>query len=168
VDLPNKAPPAELEPQQGHVRNIYPAPNRKRPTICLAETGRMSASTNQRGNAIGSCSYVETVCSLDEEDSNPPPVTSSALIGSAPYQEAVQEGATPESGQMAATRTKCNSVEEVGGAPDEEDSKPSLVTSSELTCSDPGQDVVQVETTPDQVPSEIPSGWARVKLEPDC
>jgi hypothetical protein len=54
------------------------------------------------------------------------------------------------------------------GGRDEEESKPSLVTSSELIGSDPGQDVVQEEATPDQIPSEIPSGWTRAKLEPDC
>jgi hypothetical protein len=68
----------------------------------------------------------------------------------------------------------CSSLEKDGsslvedGGRDEEESKPSLVTSSELIGSDPGQDVVQEEATPDQVPFEIPSGWTRVKLEPDC
>jgi hypothetical protein len=68
----------------------------------------MAASVNQRDNATVSGSYVETDCGLDEEDTNPSPVTSSALIGSDPDQEVVEEKAT------------------------------------------------------------IPSGWTRVKLEPDC
>jgi hypothetical protein len=133
--------------------------------------------TKQRGNAIGtSCSSVETDCGLDEEDSsNQSPVTSSALIGSDPDQEVVQEEATPESGQMAAsTRANqqrgkatgsCSSVEEDGDGLAGEDSKPSLVTSSALVGSYPHQEVVQQEAT---TPGEIPSGWTRVKLEPDC
>jgi hypothetical protein len=48
-----------------------------------------------------------------------------------------------------------------------EDSRPSLVTTSALMCSYPDQEVLQEEeeATP---PGEIPSGWTRVKLEPDC
>jgi hypothetical protein len=137
----------------------------------------MAASTNQRGKPIrvGNCIYVETDFGLDEEDSNPSPVTSRALIGSDPDQEAVQEEATPESVQMAAARTNkrgeanttgsCSSVEEDGGCRDEEDSKPSLVTSSTLLGSYPDQEVVQEAAA---TPDEIPSGWTRVKLEPDC
>jgi hypothetical protein len=115
---------------------------------------------------------------LVEEDSKPSPVTSSALIGSYPDQEVVQEEAIPKSEQIiAATRTNqrgaskatatiCGSVEEDGGNRDEEDSKPSLVTSSVLPIrSYPHQEVVQEEAT---TPDEIPSGWKRVKLEPDC
>jgi hypothetical protein len=50
-------------------------------------------------------------------------------------------------------------VEKDGGR-DEEDSKPSpLVTSSALIASYPNQEVVQED--------RIPSGWTRVKLEPD-
>jgi hypothetical protein len=61
-----------------------------------------------------------------------------------------------------------SSVVEDGGR-DEEESKPSLVPCSERTGSDPGQEVAQEEgATPDQIPSEIPSGWTRAKLEPDC
>jgi hypothetical protein len=119
---------------------------------------------------------------LVDEDSNPSPVNSSALLYSDPDEEVVREEATPESGQIAAstrtnqredaskaTGTSCGSVEENGGGRDEEeDSKPSLVTSSSsaLTGSYPDREVVQAEeaTTPD----EIPSGWTRVKLEPDC
>ncbi len=66
-----------------------------------------------------------------------------------------------------ATAGSCSSVEEDGGGRDEEDSKPSPVTSSALPIgSYPHQEVVVQEeaTTPD----EIPSGWTRVKLEPDC
>jgi hypothetical protein len=46
---------------------------------------------------------------------------------------------------------------------DEEDAKPSAVTTSgsALIGSDPDQEVVQDEAI-------IPSGWIRVKLEPDC
>jgi hypothetical protein len=60
-----------------------------------------------------------------------------------------------------------SSVVEDGGR-DEEESEPSLVTSSELIGLNPGQYVVQEEAAVDQVPSGIPSGWTRVKLEPDC
>jgi hypothetical protein len=72
-----------------------------------------------------------------------------------------------KSGQMAAARTNPrggatgspSSVERDGGR-DEEDSKPSpLVTSSALIASYPNQEVVQED--------RIPSGWTRVKLEPD-
>jgi hypothetical protein len=59
-------------------------------------------------------------------------------------------------------------LEKDGGGRDEDDSKSSPVTSSALIGSDPGQDVVQEEATPDQIASEIPCGWTRVKLEPDC
>jgi hypothetical protein len=138
-----------------------------------------ATSTNQRGNAIGTsfCSSVETDCGLDEEDdcSDPSPVTStSALIGSDPDQVVAQDKTTPESRQVADTRTNqrgeatgsCSSVKkEDGGGPDEEDSKASLVTSSALLGSYPCQEVVQQEAT---TPDEIPSGWAHVKLEPDC
>jgi hypothetical protein len=139
----------------------------------------MAACTNQRGgNAIGNWSYSvkeDAGGGLVEEDSKPSLVSSSALIGSYLEEEVVQEEATPEFGQMAATtRTSQRgaseatgaasrgSVEEDGGV----DSKPSLVTSSALTGSYPDQVAVQEEeaTTPD----EIPSGWKRVKLEPDC
>jgi hypothetical protein len=115
---------------------------------------------------------------LVEEDSNLSPVTSSALIGSDPDEEVVKEEATPESRQIAArtrtnqrgastaTGTSCGSVEEDGGGRDEEDSKPSLVTSSSvLTGSYQDQEVVQEEAT---TPDVIPSCWTRVKLEPDC
>jgi hypothetical protein len=59
----------------------------------------------------------------------------------------------------------CSSLEADVGVRDEEDSRPSLVTSSALIGSYPDQDVGQEEATP---PGEIPSGWTRVKLEPDC
>jgi hypothetical protein len=70
------------------------------------------------------------------------------------------------SGQMAARTNprggaigSPSSVERDGGR-DEEDSKPSpLVTSSALIASYPNQEVVQED--------RIPSGWTRVKLEPD-
>jgi hypothetical protein len=177
VGLPNEVPAEESEPQQDHVRSENPSPNRKRPSTCLAETGKMAAITNQRGNAIGSslCSSVETDCGgLDEEDeSDPPPVNSSALIGSDPDQEVVQDKATRR--QVAATKTNqrgkvatdsCSSVKkEDGGGRDEDSTKPSLVASSALVGSYPRQEVVQEEAP---TPDEIPSGWTRVKLEPDC
>jgi hypothetical protein len=75
-----------------------------------------------------------------------------------------------ESQQMAATTNPRggasgrSSVEKDGGH-DEEDSKPSLVNSSSVlvVASYPDQEVVQEHTH-----YEIPSGWKRVKLEPDC
>jgi hypothetical protein len=120
---------------------------------------------------------------LVEEDTKPSLVSSSALIGSHPDQEVVREEAKPaESEQMAATPrtnqrgtstatgTSCGSVveEDGGNRDDEEDSEPSLVTSSSalLTGSYPNQEAVQEEAT--TTPDEIPSGWKRVKLEPDC
>jgi hypothetical protein len=100
------------EPAQGHVsnRSECPSPNRKR-----SRTSRQTSATttNQRGNATGSCS----------------------------------------------------SVEEDGGSRNDEDSNPSLVTRSALTGSDAEQEVVQEEAT---THLEIPLGWVRVKLEPDC
>jgi hypothetical protein len=62
----------------------------------------------------------------------------------------------------------CSSLEKDGGIRDEDDSKPPPVTSCALIGSYPGQDVVKEEATPDQIRSEIPSGWTRTKLEPDC
>jgi hypothetical protein len=60
---------------------------------------------------------------------------------------------------------KRRSVENDSGRDDDEDSKPSLVTSSSalLVASYPDQEVVQENTR-----YKIPSGWTRVKLEPDC
>jgi hypothetical protein len=57
------------------------------------------------------------------------------------------------------------SLEEDGDGRSEEDSKPSLVTSGAPIGSSPGQEVVQ-----EQAPAlgEIPHGWTRVKVEPDC
>jgi hypothetical protein len=52
------------------------------------------------------------------------------------------------------------------GLNEEEDSNPSPVTSTALICSYPDQEVVQEEAT--TTPDVIPSGWVRVKLEPDC
>jgi hypothetical protein len=68
-----------------------------------------------------------------------------------------------------AATDSCSSVERDGGAGrDEQDSKPSLVTSrsSALIGFYPDQEVVQQEEA--ATPDEIPSGWTRVKLEPDC
>jgi hypothetical protein len=77
-----------------------------------------------------------------------------------------------ESGKIAARTNprgsaaigKRRSVEKDGGR-DDEDSKPSLVTSSStlLVASYPDQEAVQEEPH-----YKIPSGWKRVKLEPDC
>jgi hypothetical protein len=188
VGIPNEAAPEELESAQGRVRNSCPAPKRKISSTCLAEAGQMAICTNQRGKnaATGSVSSVKEDAggSLIEEDSNPSLVSSasaSALITSDPYKEVVQEEATLKSEQMTAstktnqrgastaTGTSCGSVvEEDGGNRDEEDSKPSLVTSSSalLTGTYPDQEVVREEaTTPDEIPF---LGWKRVKLEPDC
>jgi hypothetical protein len=127
----------------------------------------MAASTKrQRGNATDSCSFVETECGLDKEDPSPSPVTSGAVIGSDPVEEGGKEEATTESGQMAATSRTNQRGEATGSC--KEDSIPSLVTSSVLRGSYPDQDVVKKEATPDPIPSEIPSGWTRAKLEPDC
>jgi hypothetical protein len=73
-----------------------------------------------------------------------------------------------ESEQMNASRTnqrgkadtgRCSSVEEDGGGRDEADSSRALIASY------PDQGGVPEEAT---TPGEIPSGWTRVKLEPDC
>jgi hypothetical protein len=77
---------------------------------------------------------------------------------------------------MDATRTNqkgkglgsCNSVEENGGGRDKEDSKPSALVmgaSSARIGSDLDQADVQEEAT---THGEIPYGWIRAKLEPDC
>jgi hypothetical protein len=76
---------------------------------------------------------------------------------------------------MAATRTNqrgeatlscLSSVEEDGGAGlDEQDSKPSAVTSNARIGSSRGQEVVQEQAT---TLGEIPYGWTRLKVEPDC
>jgi hypothetical protein len=79
-----------------------------------------------------------------------------------------------DSGEMATgtnqrgkTTGNCSCVEDDVGGLDEEDSNPSLVTTSSAQIgSDPGQEVVQDEEA--TTLCEIPSGWARVKLEPDC
>jgi hypothetical protein len=70
---------------------------------------------------------------------------------------------------MAATRTNregnatggCSVMGKDAG-PDEEDPRPSLVTSNEQICSDPDQEVVVAN--PD---AYLPPGWTRTKLEPD-
>jgi hypothetical protein len=56
-------------------------------------------------------------------------------------------------------------VEEDGGGRDEEDSKPSLVTTGARIGSSRYQEIVQ-----EQAPTlgDIPYGWIRVKVEPDC
>ena len=119
---------------------------------------------------------------------------SSVQKGSDPHQEVVQEHATrvespsgwtrvrlepsptnikrprtclAESGQVMAARTneRYNSVEKDDGD-DEEDSSPSLVTTSTILRIgyDPDQQAVQLEAAPD---AYLPPGWTRTKLEPD-
>jgi hypothetical protein len=58
-------------------------------------------------------------------------------------------------------------VEEDGGGRDEDESKPSLLTNStaQICSHPPDREVVQEQAT---TLGEIPFGWARVKLEPDC
>jgi hypothetical protein len=144
----------------------------------------MAVCTNQRVDAAtGSVSTVKEDAGggLVEEDSKPSLVTSTgALTGSDPDEEVVKE-ATPESGQIAASArtnqrgasTAAGAIrgsveEEDGGNRDEEaDSKPSVVTSSSalLAGNCPDKKVVCDEAT---TPDEIPSGWKRTKLEPDC
>jgi hypothetical protein len=53
-----------------------------------------------------------------------------------------------------ATGASCSSLETYGGPNEEEDSKPSLVTSIVLIDSSPDQEVVQEEA-----PGQIPSAW---------
>jgi hypothetical protein len=56
----------------------------------------MAARPNQRGDAKVSCSSVEEDAGRDEADSKPSLVTgNSALIGSYPDQDVVQEESTP-------------------------------------------------------------------------
>jgi hypothetical protein len=66
------------------------------------------------------------------------------------------------------TSGNCSCVEDYVGGLEEEDSNTSLVTVSARTGSDPGQEVDQEEEEEATTLCEIPSGWARVKLEPDC
>ena len=77
-----------------------------------------------------------------------------------------------DSGRMAAgisqdeaKATDCCSSVENDDDRDEEDPKPSLVTSSAARISSDasGQDIVQEEATS----GVIPAGWTRTKLEPD-
>jgi hypothetical protein len=77
-----------------------------------------------------------------------------------------------ESGEMGASTNQrgkytASSVEENGGGSDEDDSKPPLVVTSSAARIDssPDQEVVQGQAT---TLGEIPYGWTRVKLEPDC
>jgi hypothetical protein len=78
-----------------------------------------------------------------------------------------------ESGGMGARTNKRGKatgsstyVEEDGFGCDEEDSKPSPLTSiAARVGSSPGQEAVQEQAT---ALGEIPYGWTRVKLEPDC
>jgi uncharacterized protein YbgA (DUF1722 family) len=73
---------------------------------------------------------------------------------------------TPRGGS---TVSCISSVEKDGGRDEEQDSKPSPVTSSALIlASYPDEEVVQEEATDDESDDELPSGWTRLKLEPDC
>jgi hypothetical protein len=77
-------------------------------------------------------------------------------------------GIRARTNQRCKAKTSSSSVEEDGcGRDEEEDSKPSLVTSSAapILGSSPGQEAVQEQVT---TLGEIPYGWTRVKLEPDC
>jgi hypothetical protein len=168
VGPPNEAPAEEKAQDEGR---------RKRPSTCLAESGGMGARTCQRGNATGCCSSVqEDGGVLYEEDSDPSLVTVNCLTGSSSSQAFVQEEAAPENKGMGARTNQrgtatgsCSSVEEDGGGrveglvDDKEDSNPSLVASCTLMGTSPSQELVQAEA-----PGQIPSGWTRVKLEPDC
>jgi hypothetical protein len=95
VGLRNEAM-EETEAAQDHVRirNIIEcqSPNIKRPRACLAESGQMESMTNQTGKATGtSCSSLDTDGGfIDEEDTKPSLVTSSAPTGSSPDQEVIQ------------------------------------------------------------------------------
>jgi hypothetical protein len=72
---------------------------------------------------------------------------------------------TNQRGKATATGSSSYMEEDDGGR-DEGDSKPSLVTSSAARMgSHPYQEVVQEQAT---ALGEIPHGWTRVKLEPDC
>jgi hypothetical protein len=78
----------ETEPTaQGH---------RKRPiSTCLAESGRMAASTNKRDKATGiSFISVEEAIGRHEKDPKPSAVTSSAVLIGSSCREVVQEEAT--------------------------------------------------------------------------
>ena len=70
--------------------------------------------------------------------------------------------------QNGKTAGRCSWVEDDAGGLDEEDSNPSPVTGGAQTGSDPGQEVDQEEDEEATTLCEVPSGWARVKLEPDC
>jgi hypothetical protein len=75
----------------------------------------------------------------------------------------ISASTNPRGGDAIGDRS---SVEKDHGGRDEEDSKPSPVTtSSPIVASSPDQEVVQEEATHYK---EIPSGWKRIKLEPDC
>jgi hypothetical protein len=74
-------------------------------------------------------------------------------------------GARKNQRDKATASFSFSSVEEDGGGRDENNSKPSLVTSGARTGSSPDQEVVQEQAT---TLGEIPYGWKRVKLEPDC
>jgi hypothetical protein len=68
--------------------------------------------------------------------------------------------------QRGKASASSSSVEENGVGRDEEDSKPSLVTSSAARIAPHSdQEVVQEQAT---TLGEIPHGWIRIKLEPDC
>jgi hypothetical protein len=118
VGLPSEALVEGPKQAQEYVRNRFECPsrNRKRQRTRLDYSRELAGKTTQRGKTRGSPS---SSCVEDDVDGL-----------------------------------------------DEEDSNPSLVTSSARIDSDPGQEVVQGEEA--TTLCAIPSGWARVKLEPDC
>jgi hypothetical protein len=67
--------------------------------------------------------------------------------------------------QRGKATSTCSSLEADVGVREEEDSRPRLVTASALVGLYPDREVVQDEAIP---PGKIPSGWTRIKLEPDC
>ena len=113
MGIPNEAlEEMEMEPALGHVRKGVECPspaNKKRPRICLAESGQIMAATriNREGNATDSCCSVETDVGHHEEEPEPSPVPSRVLIVCSDQDKyAVQEEATPDGIPAGWTRTK--------------------------------------------------------------
>jgi hypothetical protein len=76
--------------------------------------------------------------------------------------------ATRTRNQRGKATVSSSPVEEDGGGRNEEDSKPYLMTSRAAQIGSHHPD--QEEVVPEQATTlgEIPYGWSRVKLEPDC
>jgi hypothetical protein len=74
-------------------------------------------------------------------------------------------GVVTRTNQRGKAAASSSPVEEDGGGSDEEDSKPYLVTVGARIGSSADQEVVQAQAL---TLGEIPYGWIRVKLEPDC